>query len=268
MPTLGFNDGSASVFYLVLFYFPIFARSFSAPSFLCKPQRHSPSQLKLGFRIREWQEADMSQIKLLLEDSAPSDFDPEGPLDVDCGSVAAIQESYDGGCFLVAMDNDSNVLGTAALIVGTQIACLKSGASMSTPAITGAVRRVCTVDEGGNVSILKSLLEEIEARAKHLGADELIILAYPSTQRPHPDLIERLGYQKLPTPLPRVDARQYAKVLDTAKPSSKDNNNMMKMNKSVSNSDIGDAALATLFAIILLVSFGFIVNYMGFDILP
>ena len=166
-------------------------------------------------------------------------FDPEGMLDVDCGSTQALHESYnpeDGGCFLVATTTEkenTSILGTAGLIVGTQIQYLKSGASISSGTVTGAIRRVvCSsgslssfTDEKGKrqrTEIIGALLAEIERRAIENEATELIILAYPetstSTGRPTPKILQSLGYESLPANLPGVDVEQYYKQL--RKPSS------------------------------------------------
>jgi len=230
---------------------------------------HSHFQTKLSVKIREWREDDVKEIQSLLSDSVQSAFDPEGPLEVDCGSAAAIQESYngDGGCFLVATNdtNDSEILGTAALIVGTQIAYLKSGASISTAAIIGAVRRVCTVKDADALSsdsIIHKLLNEVETRAAQAGAAQLIMLAYPSTRRPTPELLQSLGYLEFPAKLPGVDAIQYGKVL-----SDDTNTEAADVDTSTSNNAVGDAAVGTLFVTVLLIAFGFVANLMGFEIL-
>lgn len=143
---IGFSYQGTSVFCigLLLFSFPCNVESLrvgNVLSFRCRhghahaewdsslryshaPLHYSQIQSKLGaIWIREWRQDDVEQIKSLL---SSSDLDPEGPLEVDCGSAAAIQESYsndDGGYFLVATDesNDEMILGTAALIVGTQV---------------------------------------------------------------------------------------------------------------------------------------------------
>jgi hypothetical protein len=54
--------------------------------------------------VRDQKDEDEVGIRSLL--SSAASFDPEGPLDIDCGGPQALQESYDpddGGCFLVAM---------------------------------------------------------------------------------------------------------------------------------------------------------------------
>lgn len=243
------------------------------------PPSKSKTETSLRLRIREWQGEDIMQIQSILSSaSQQSDFDPEGPLETDCASAATIDESYntnDGGCFVVATENngDSNtILGTAALIVGTQVAYLKSGASISTPAITGAVRRVCAIEntDNGTESILRSLLSEIETRATQSDADELIILGYPnSTRRPTPMLLKDMGYQKLPANLqvPGVNAVQYSKVLVD----NEDSNISIVESEIVNNSSnnaIGSAAVGTLFVAGLLIAFGFVANIMGLEVLP
>jgi hypothetical protein len=187
--------------------------------------------------VRDWKDGDEAGIRRLL--SSAGSFDPEGPLDIDCGGPQALRESYDpddGGCFLVAttttftdQNGSESILGTAGLIVGTQIQYLKSGASMVTPQkVTGAVRRVCCRASGQQQqqqqqsSILRALLMKLEARALEQQATELIILAYPETNtatttsiaRPTSALLEDIGYQSLPINLGGIDAKQYCKQLD------------------------------------------------------
>lgn len=268
---LGLRDIGATWFFLLMLIVILsLANSFHAGGEANK-RTIRRKRTRLHVRIREWQDEDVDQIQSLLSDTVPASFDPEGPLTVDCGSSKAILESYnEGGCFLVAIedDNKSEILGTAALTVGTQISYLKSGASISTPTITGAVRRVCTANSTrDNESILRLLLKEIEARANILGADELIMLAYPSARRPSSDLVERLGYRELPATLRGVDATQYAKVLDSATESNiaADDKIVTENNNS---STIAGTAIAALFTTFLLVSFGFIANFMGLEVLP
>ena len=270
MPILGSRDGGAPWFFLIVLIVVLsFAHSFTPKG---TTKRSTPRKRpRVHVQIREWQEEDVEQIQSLLSDSVPASFDPEGLLTVDCGSSDAIRESYNNeGCFLVATDDDNNseILGTAALIVGTQISYLKSGASISTPAVTGAVRRVCTATTRDNESILRLLLNEIQARANTLGADELIMLAYPSTRRPSSDLVERLGYRELPTKLPGVNATQYAKVLGSATESNTANDQIATDSSENNNTTITGTVIAALFTAFLLVAFGFIANFMGLEVLP
>jgi hypothetical protein len=247
-----------------------------------------PFQLLEGsIEVRVWRFGDESAIQSLLRQSlpassssssssslSPSFFDPEGPVETDCGSREALLESYststddyDGGCFLVAEfvsddGNDDNydtnipsrrpaqirspttVVGTAGLILGTQVQYLSSGSSYSTPTkVTGAIRRVCctsppstrgssylsmvsSTSEHDQSTILKAMLLEVEARARQKGATELILLAYPQRYttslmaRPTPKLVSELGYQpqgRLDVPLRGGDGietiQQYYKVL-------------------------------------------------------
>mmetsp|Transcript_20283 Transcript_20283/g.30770 ORF Transcript_20283/g.30770 Transcript_20283/m.30770 type:complete len:527 (-) Transcript_20283:30-1610(-) len=216
-------------------------------------------------QVRDWKKGDGKSIMdlLLSLESTSSDsksgglglnnfnnFNPEGPLDIDCSSEDLIQESYseDGACMLVATTtiqqdgsgsgsynekggsggNSERIVGTAALTVGTPVTYLKSGASMSSPAdITGAIRRVCAVDE----SILQPLLRSIEIRASEAGVGQLILLAYPNPEserstgagatttaataicRPGTALLKSMGYEELPINLKGVDAVQYGKNL-------------------------------------------------------
>jgi hypothetical protein len=175
-----------------------------------------------NFQIRDWIAGDEEELRTLLQSALRlGEFDPEGPLDIDVGRRQAIQESYnrkDGGCMIVATttnDDDSysnrRIIGTAGLILGTQITYLPSGASVSTPqTVTGAIRRVVVScgtpttdstmtrrttttsttappslptnkeDDEAEV-VLRSLLLELEERARQNGATELILLAYPTT---------------------------------------------------------------------------------------
>lgn len=171
----------------------------------------------LGVSIRDWDQGEGDQIRSLLSSFTTKGFDPEGPLEIDCGSETLLKESYDaqdGGCMLVATTDDKEkmIVGTAALIAGTPVTYLKSGASVSSPdTITGAVRRVCSASSSNQESILRALLEEIENRATQAGVSELIVLAYPSSDvhRPNGKLLEGMGYSELPVDL--VGVRQYSK---------------------------------------------------------
>jgi hypothetical protein len=269
MVILGVMDGGTSWFFTLLLIVTLsYSDSFQVGD---ANKRSNPRKRpRLHIQIREWQEEDVDQIQSLLSDSSATSFDPEGSLTVDCGSSDAIQESYNEGCFLVATDdnNSSKILGTAALIVGTQVSYLKSGASISTPAVTGAVRRVCTANTRDNESILRLLLNDIQARAYTLGANELIMLAYPSTRRPNSALVEKLGYRELPTKLPGVDATQYAKKLGSATESNRANDNIATDSSEKNNSAITGIAIAALLSTFILAAFGFVGNFMGFEVLP
>jgi len=213
------------------------------PHMQCLHPSLSPTRLSAGLEIRDWEGGDGTIIMDLLQ-SVESGFNPEGPLETDCGSELLIRESYseDGACMLIAKkkadgngddyDKDTSgagIVGTAALIVGTPVTYLKSGASMSTPVTTGAIRRVCAVgndndngDNNGNkiddAFILQNLLMQIESRAAEAGVDELVVLAYPATarhrHRPNAALLEQIGYAKLPATLEGVDVEHYGKTVD------------------------------------------------------
>mmetsp|Transcript_3209 Transcript_3209/g.7135 ORF Transcript_3209/g.7135 Transcript_3209/m.7135 type:complete len:404 (+) Transcript_3209:625-1836(+) len=274
--------------------------------------------------IRDWDVGDGIYIANLLQQSiGSSNFDPEGPLEIDCGSEASIRASYnnngedddDGACMLVAErmdisddianndilpDDTTNtgrrrIVGTAALIVGTPITYMKSGSSMSTPAITGAIRRVCAVDVGdhngedsdngsnddndddGALSILRKLLMQIEIKATEAGVDELIILAYPASspqKRPNGELLEGMGYAKLPSDLNGVEVEQYGKTLD-----SNDNSPQQLGNDGISESSsdganinndalIQDAAIALSFLGTIAIALFSIANFMGLELIP
>jgi len=175
-----------------------------------------------GVFIRDFEAGDGAAVLDLLQDNE-SGFDPEGPIHIDCGSDAALEESYcqDGGCFLVAVKDDNNnneIVGTVGLVVGTSITYLKTGDSILTGAITGAVRRVCSqavsLQASTSESTLQALLAEIEKRAMNAHVNELIILAYPSlTCRPSPPLLTKLGFKQLPAQLSGADALQFGKRL-------------------------------------------------------
>jgi hypothetical protein len=183
--------------------------------------------------IREYQPGDAPAIqqclRLLIETTKSSlTFDPEGPLTVDCVSDDSIQESYMAdGVFLVAIQ-DGEIVGTAGVVIGTTVVYQSNGASRSTPAMTtGAVRRVC----GSSSTVCQQLLVGLEAWIASQQVEEeeeqvqqLIALAYPpessssssttSITRPTADLLERLGYERSNTQLPRSIVLQYEKRLD------------------------------------------------------
>ena len=195
--------------------------------------------------IRDWEEQSdvkgpdiYSFLNSAIESTCSRDiygivFDPEGPLDYDCGTDESIRESYDtedGSCFLVATRtselSNNSIVGTAAVVVGTSVSYMKSGASLSTPQIvTGAIRRVAikvdhddsTDDKNDDNFLLQDLLVRIESHAKHEGVQELILLAYPSSSssslsylRPSPQLVESMGYIELPMKS-LVNVMQYCK---------------------------------------------------------
>lgn len=255
--------------------------------------------------VREWRDGDEDGIARVLRSrssSAAAAFDPEGPLAADCVDGDALRRSYDpadGGCFLVAVDESNGVVvGTAGLIVGTQVSYLKSGASVSRASMTGALRRVC-VAVGSEESrshlvgdeILRSLLRRVEERAMTSGATELIALAYPSEihdadreavsrsrsgnraccLRPSASILESLGYQRLPTDLAGVDAAQYGKQLSISATDTtlKDATNLGKSSivssESKPNTAMVDAIFGTsIIAALTLCLFG-IATFLGLD---
>lgn len=197
-------------------------------------------------QIRDWERGDGGAILNLLMMATEEDgssFNPEGPLNLDCTDESLLNESYnteDGGCFLVAVYDDGDftnnmIVGTAGLILGTQVQYLKSGASLSSPEIiTAAVRRCCSAAaaaadnntiSNNNNGILEQLLGAIERRAILGSATKLIALGFPADEdsaaaaaaarKPTPQLLEKLGYQPLPQQLSGfVDiAVQYGKDL-------------------------------------------------------
>lgn len=302
------------------------------PNRSLKLKSNTRLNLTARIEIRDWDVGDGTYITNLLSQQSigsSSNFDPEGPLEIDCGSEASIRASYnnnredgDGACMLVAermdiSDDDiiaddilpgdttatnintgRRIVGTAALIVGTPITYMKSGSSMSTPAITGAIRRVCAIDAGdrngeendngsngdddddGALFVLRKLLMQIEIRAMEAGVDELIILAYPAASpqnRPNAELLEGMGYARLPSELKGVDVEQYGKTLDT----NNDNTAPLLLgNDGVSESSSGgganvnngaliqDAAIALSFLGTIAIALFSIANFMGLELIP
>lgn len=233
-----------------------------------------------GVQIRDWKEGDGRFIMDLLLSVESGRFNPEGPLEVDCGSEESIKESYseDGGCMLIA-ETDSKlsggIVGTAALIVGTPVTYLKSGASLSSPKPTGAIRRVvCSVSDGDDAErlescILQNLLIRIESRAVDAGVGELIVLAYPATtrQRPNAALLEKNGYTKLPVNLDGVDVVQYGKMLNGSNGQVTRKNEEVTL-KSRNNSQLRDATIvASLIGFITLALFS-VGTFMGLELMP
>lgn len=169
-------------------------------------------------------------------------FDPEGSLDLDVSNKWTLGEAYskdDGGCFLVAVERDSNddenfrIVGTLGMISGTQVAYQTSGSSFSEPDITAALRRVCAMwignsDDDETTKILTALIRQGEDRALKSGASNLIGLAYPETQtncggnandennniiKPTASLLESLGYKMSSQQIAGVTTIQYEKRL-------------------------------------------------------
>jgi hypothetical protein len=183
--------------------------------------------------IRTYQHGDAPAIQrclFLLETSSPLMFDPEGPITIDCSDDDSIQESYmEDGVFLVAIqdgegDGNKEIVGTAGVVIGTTVVYQSDGASRSTPATTtGAVRRVC----GSSLTVCQQLLRGLEAwiagqqQQQQEQVQQLIVLAYPSSSsssstrmtRPTSELLERLGYERSATQLPRSIVLQYEKRL-------------------------------------------------------
>mmetsp|Transcript_33261 Transcript_33261/g.50167 ORF Transcript_33261/g.50167 Transcript_33261/m.50167 type:complete len:356 (-) Transcript_33261:2170-3237(-) len=272
---------------LMVFFFPfgctfkietnrIFAKAQTIDrkwSVLQKPSKmRPPTQLTISINVRDWKDNDFIAIRSLLQ-SSESGFDPEGPLDLDCGAQSTLRESYnpmDGGCFLVAtkVDNSSEILGTAALISGTPITYFSSGTSVSSPEkVTGAVRRTCSVEAKleDQELILQSLLAEIEKRAAKAGVTELIVLAYECSSRLNPSLLVGLGYDELLTKLPNVDASQYRKVLPLSDNSDDVTSKGLKKRRIGSNV----AAIISIFGVGAALVFAITVaNVMGFELIP
>lgn len=228
-----------------------------------------------GVRIRDWKEGDGKHIMDLLR-SVESGFNPEGPLEIDCGSEDSIQESYseDGACMLVATTDDKSdrIFGTAALIVGTPVTYLRSGASLSSPGTTGAVRRVCAVDDDAERtgdSVLRSLVTNIEDRAAEAGVSELIALAYPDSgtsrrRTPNVALLEGMGYTKLPGNLDGVDVVQYYKLVGSRSVVKIDaEESLSRTNGGFQDVTIAAAVLTAIFLALVGVA-----TFMGFELIP
>jgi len=172
--------------------------------------------------IRDFRQGDGEAVYDLLSSAANKNgitsFDPEGPLEIDCGSDVAIQESYcEDGCFLVVVQQeDDRIVGCGGLVIGTPVTYLKSGTSVSSGTITGAIRRVCCKDQ----SVIQPLLLEIEKRAAPV-TTELIVLGYHPTMkqpsssfhRPSAALLERLNYEALSNQMKGLHATQYVKQI-------------------------------------------------------
>jgi len=242
------------------------ASSPSARQFRHKRDDHQRRQLHQhrSAKIRDYQEGDAPKIYELLVDTSGDLFDPEGPLDVDCYSDASIQESYyqdkGDGCFLVVLENDE-IVGCGGLIIGTSIQYLKSGASVSSNTVTGALRRVCCTQQ----SDLALLLAELEQRATVLApTNELIALGYPSTRknRPSGTLLQSLGYEALPEQIDGMGATQYQKILTRS--SQKQPNPKTQTSRKRMTAMFG-AALGVVALILVLGSFLSVADFLGLD---
>jgi hypothetical protein len=272
-----------------------FVRVTPAATKRTRTQRRYASRLDAVVSIRDFQTGDAHAIqRLLLLDSTSAAaaaasalllFDPEGPLSVDCGSDATIQESYleDDGCFLVAIsnsvdddddDDDKNaamIVGTAGLVIGTAISYLPSGASLSTPTVTGAVRRVC----GKSPAVCQQLLVAIDTRAANKKVEELIALAYPPAEqqiiRPTTNLMESLGYERSESQLPGTDVVQYAKRLDitTVAKEQRISNEKEDRDTSVTTTTTMDgraeALVAGVVVFLLVAAISSVAQFMGLD---
>jgi len=231
--------------------------------------------------IREWTSGDGPAIYIFLQqEQSLTVFDPEGSLDMDCRTETLLEESYDpddGGCFLV-VEHNGLVVGTAGLIVGTQIQYQKSGASLSSPQqVTAAIRRCCVKMSGSHTSrdILKQLLIQVEERAKQQKATELIAWAYPLGQneqqlaKPTPALLEEIGYKALPyeQQLPGVDAIQYAKDLSMERDSAVSTTPRTERSRddNTQNDALIASGLAAIAISIILGAWFAIAQFMGLD---
>jgi hypothetical protein len=277
-----------------------FVRVTPAATKRTRTQRRYASRLDAVVSIRDFQTGDAHAIqRLLLLDSTSAAatsalllFDPEGPLSVDCGSDATIQESYleDDGCFLVAIsnsvvddddddDDDNNnknaamIVGTAGLVIGTAISYLPSGASLSTPTVTGAVRRVC----GKSPAVCQQLLVAVETRAANKKVEELIALAYPPAEqqkmRPTTNLMEALGYERSESQLPGTDVVQYAKRLDITTVAKEQEEQRISNEKEDRDTSVttttmdgrAEALVAGVLVFLLVAAISSVAQFMGLD---
>jgi len=240
----------------------------------------SISTLLLGeIRVRDWEEGDEKYIYEIIS-SAFIEFDPEGPFEEDCGSIDAIKKYYpndnqDRGCLLVATDmtTTSKIIGIAALVVGSSITSFSSGSlTLSNPEqIKSAARRIYTINckPSTQQSIISSLLNAIEIRARLSGANEIIALAYQCSCRPKQIDLESFDYHQLPpTRQAGVDVIQYRKFLEPFRESSTELNvdtTHSNTESNTSSTDIG--ILALLVTSLLAILFG-VANFLGLEIFP
>lgn len=265
------------------FFLSRIAHSFILRNLQEYKRRSSSTPLLLrAVSIRPFQSGDTTAIQRLLK-SDSSSFDPEGPLEVDCGTDTAIEESYlEDGCFLVASsraDDSHEIVGTAGLVIGTAVSYQSSGASRSTPAVTtGAVRRVC----GATPAICRQLLEAVEAQCTTQppppspdddGVDELIALAYPDSTtltRPTADMLERLGYVRSDSQLRGTDVVPYVKRMAPSFVDEEQEAATIRANPPESAEEFSiDGAVEALVAgvvVLLVVAFTSVPQFMGIDV--
>ena len=267
---------------------------------------HDSTKNEHQVEIRNWKKGDGDKIvSLLTSAQEDEDFDPEGPIYMDCINEDLIQESYseDGACLLVAASistsshpsqgvslsedhedtnnhNTSTIIGTAALTIGTSVKYLKSGASISSSdKVTGAIRRVCAIEP----FIIQRLLRNIEDRAKEVGVNELIVLAYNANTttsknyRPNSTLLEIMGYNALSSSSNfGSSVVQYTKLLESNKGQARA--------AKVDATDLGETALSLekidssrdliLFGAVsvsllaLLLAFIGVTSFMGLELIP
>lgn len=130
-----------------------------------------------------------------------ADFNPEGPEGDDCVWDSGYYNG-DEGEFLVAIaERTEELLGCAAVTVGTAVSFRTSGMSESEDAVA-AIRRVC-VDftavppgMGRRDTLLRALLEEAKGFAKRRGGQRVIALGYEGGRgcQPTPRLLRKMGY--------------------------------------------------------------------------
>lgn len=158
-------------------------------------------------------------------------------------------------------------------MIGTTVLYQSDGASRSTPAITtGAVRRVC----GSSLTVCGQLLQALEAWVgqQQEQVQQLIVLAYDQPEssasslspmaRPTADLLERLGYERSETQLPRSNVVQYEKRLDVI--AAKDKHQLLLYNVQDKTNGLKGALTAGVLFIFLVTCAFALAQFMGLDV--
>uniref|UniRef100_A0A7S1YU63 Uncharacterized protein n=2 Tax=Ditylum brightwellii TaxID=49249 RepID=A0A7S1YU63_9STRA len=303
---ISFSDAFTASFYSPAQTIPLRPRGFCPPSSFLRLRTAAGAAAAdeaQVVEIRDWVPGEGEVILDLLR-TAQGDgkftFNPEGSLSLDCANEDLLKESYDpedGGSFVVAeaeLDDDTTtIVGVAGLIVGTPVEYQASGASVSSAETTAAIRRCCFCsasinDFSAGSRILTQLLTTLEERAMLAQATQLIALAYPTpfskgtisrnnndndmVLQPTPQLLEQLGYQKLPQQLPGVEAMQYGKALQNRKVSSITTKQANTISANNSNnaeeettSNLAGSAIAIGALGFLLGGFISVAQFIGFD---
>lgn len=249
-----------------------------------------------NIEIRNWEDGEGKDILNLLQSVGcefnESGFNPEGKLEMDCITEELLRESYPSdddnpSCMLVAkkQNSEDTIVGTAGLVVGTPITYFKSGSSISSSKISGAIRRVCC-DESLLVEenlkkdvILRHLLEAVEKKAFEASVDELIVLAYPeisttseeklTTHQPSESLLKAMGYVKLSV-IDSTDVIQYTKLMKLNDLDTSENDTTLKKTTEKENK-INDTILGTALTTGLLLFAAAVVgvtSFMGLEFIP